>query len=538
MVLRVLIICALAVSSHFCKTVRSPRKKIDKRALTSTIERDSSWGFLRFNVDWSAVTANEKELYEKYIDPAFVYFSNALQVHQITSSSLWDEFYYNENDYCKSFFEKYTGKVIENTDMLVMITMEYNSDDGYIAYSTNCGYDPETDQPIATLLNFNKAYMEVTDNTVDELISTSIHELAHSLGFNYDDMGYFKKSDGSSYSNSELFTTLNIRGLTDQIFLSTPKVKELARKEFGCSDLPGVQLENQGGDGSLYQHWDKRMMATDYMMPDSMLSDIVYSDISLAVFEDSGWYNPDYSYATEINFGYGQGCDFIEEKCIVNEEAIAEEFCTDTETMFCDFSYLSYGYCGLYEDSEIPQEFQYFSDETIGGDYFNDYCPLNEGTYDCRSEFTATSDYGEKFGLNCRCVEGTFSKAGNTEYHASCHQITCNSDSFDVKIGSVTVTCNTDGEEISIKGYSGTMICPPFDRICADAPCRNMCYGGKCVNGLCENGGDADNFKGIDYPDYGNFSDYDTSDGDSSDESGSEAGFIMIYILHLIAGLY
>lgn len=523
MLIRILTLCGVFVSASFCKTVPAPERKSKHRELATTVERDSSWGTMRFYVDWSALTSEEKTEYEIYVDAAFNYFSNALKVHQITSSSVWDDFY-NDNSYCQELYDRYEGKVIEGTDMLVVITSEYNAEESYAGYSTSCGEDPVTDQPIATLIMLNKAYIDTSENNKDEFIMLMTHELCHSLGFSFSDMQNFKKSDGSTYSTSELFTTMTVRGMDDQLFLSTPKVKQYARDLFGCSDLPGVQLENQGGSGSLFQHWDKRMMGTEFMNPQILSNDVVYSKLTLAVLEDSGWYKPDYSYGSDINFGYEKGCDFIENKCIVDEQPISDEFCVNTDYKYCDFSYLSFGYCYLTTDSDIPSEFQYFSDSTLGGDYYLDYCPVNERAYDCRGAFTGRSNRGEQFCLNCRCVEGSFSLSGSVVYDSSCHEVTCNSDSFDVTIGSVTVTCTTDGEELSIEGYQGTMICPKYDRICADPPCRNNCFGEKCVNGVCSNGGDGYNFEGELYPDYGqDTSSSSTSQSSSSGSSNSES---------------
>lgn len=42
---------------------------------------------------------------------------------------------------------------------------------------------------------------------------------------------------------------------------------------------------------------------------------IVISKISLALFEDSGWYGVDYSYADELFWGKNQGCAFTDSTC-------------------------------------------------------------------------------------------------------------------------------------------------------------------------------------------------------------------------------
>jgi leishmanolysin-like peptidase len=39
----------------------------------------------------------------------------------------------------------------------------------------------------------------------------------------------------------------------------TPRVREEARRHFGCSDLEGAELEDQGEEGTAMTHWEKRL---------------------------------------------------------------------------------------------------------------------------------------------------------------------------------------------------------------------------------------------------------------------------------------
>ena len=43
------------------------------------------------------------------------------------------------------------------------------------------------------------------------------------------------------------------------------------------------------------------------------------SPLTLALFEDSGWYKAEYSMSSISPFGHGVGCDFVYEDCI-NED--------------------------------------------------------------------------------------------------------------------------------------------------------------------------------------------------------------------------
>ena len=62
-------------------------------------------------------------------------------------------------------------------------------------------------------------------------------------------------------------------------------------------------------------HWEKTVMGNDYMTATTQ-PHMVISDITLALFEDSGWYMPNYTYAEEYNgnhshwWGKNRGCDF------------------------------------------------------------------------------------------------------------------------------------------------------------------------------------------------------------------------------------
>ena len=51
------------------------------------------------------------------------------------------------------------------------------------------------------------------------------------------------------------------------------------------------------------------------------------SNITLALFEDSGWYKVDYTKAQAVPWGKDKGCEFLEAKCI-NKKKIKKSFLT------------------------------------------------------------------------------------------------------------------------------------------------------------------------------------------------------------------
>jgi leishmanolysin-like peptidase len=94
----------------------------------------------------------------------------------------------------------------------------------------------------------------------------------------------------------------------------TPKVREEARKHFNCSILEGAELEDQGGEGTALTHWEKRILENEAMTGTHTQSP-VFSRITLALMEDSGWYRANYSMASPLSWGKNLGCNFVMKSC-------------------------------------------------------------------------------------------------------------------------------------------------------------------------------------------------------------------------------
>jgi leishmanolysin len=155
----------------------------------------------------------------------------------------------------------------------------------------------------------------------------------------------------------------------------------------------------------------------EYMGGNLSTDDPSYSVLTLALFEDTGWYKVDWSWATPLNFGKGAGCAFHTDSCITSSGQPAfDEFCVDTERQQkCDYNNLHTGQCGIatHRNGGIPPEFQWFPDtpDKGGTDAWLDYCPVIEA-YSNRSCRGTTPSYkspyiGETIGFNSKCIEGT-----------------------------------------------------------------------------------------------------------------------------------
>ena len=75
----------------------------------------------------------------------------------------------------------------------------------------------------------------------------------------------------------------------------TPRVVDEVRRHFDCPTLEGAELEDQGGDGTAFTHWEKRIFQNEAMTGTVHTAKPVYTRLTFALLEDSGWYIPDYS---------------------------------------------------------------------------------------------------------------------------------------------------------------------------------------------------------------------------------------------------
>ena len=196
-----------------------------------------------------------------------------------------------------------------------------------------------------------------------------------------------------------------------------------------------MELENHGNVGfnnagckQRESHWEARISNDALMVATSLSYSQRILPMTLAVFEDSGWYEVDYTMAgfaheqsylnldttqsgykqfvKGIDTGYQKGCGFARDnKCITSSGAATDEiFCTDIAkekdgTAFlnkqkhtdynvelqqgpgfgCHANRMAYGTCSASEGSSFkgPSQYKYFSGFSVsyGPSVQNDFCP-------------------------------------------------------------------------------------------------------------------------------------------------------------------
>ena len=123
-------------------------------------------------------------------------------------------------------------------------------------------------------------------------VSVAIHEILHAMAFSSSLFPWFRDAKGEPRTPRDglsgfpplqngvwVASSNTIREATvdgqRRHFVVLPKVlplglglelcaaRQVARSHFGCQSLTGIPLEEQGGDGTAFSHWDARIMHTE-----------------------------------------------------------------------------------------------------------------------------------------------------------------------------------------------------------------------------------------------------------------------------------
>ena len=429
-----------------------------------------------------------------------------------------------------------TGAGIASTDTAIFVTARHTSscDSGTLAYASHC-QQASDDRPTFGRINFCPGMLppSVTDAGYEELLATALHELTHVLAFSSSLFPYYRDDAGVertprdtwgdpadefySYPLNDYIASgatisyasergmdcawgaaagwvgANVPfGLTGKVpsscvaRLSTPRVRAAARAFFGCERLEGAELENQDTSAAFVQgsHWEARTLAGEYMAAYSFPGAKV-SAITLAAFEDSGWYAAAYlngdKWVKGRDWGYKQGCAFALERCSAANAGSPPHFylgAQDTLGSLCsvDRSAPAYTDTAAYP-TPLPPQYQYFADPSKGGAAARyDYCPAVTGfaspSWLCSST-TPTIAYGEVAGVGSKCHVSTLrhgSPLPATGSYGGCYRVTCaaGGQAYTLAAASgATATCASDGALATFAGYGGSVVCGDPAALCS-----------------------------------------------------------------------
>ncbi|KPA80247.1 putative mitochondrial major surface protease gp63, putative,leishmanolysin [Leptomonas pyrrhocoris] len=332
-----------------------------------------------------------------------------------------------------------------------------------IAWATTCQNFADTGRPSVGVSNVSPKYISADPTTVRVIT----HELLHALGFSI-----------NSFLSRGMYTTRGLRGKGRSPVLVSSNVVAKAREQYGCPSLRYMELEDEGGDGTVYSHWKRRSAKDELMAGISGVGH--YTALTIAAMEDMGFYKGNYTNAEPMSYGRNAGCTLSTSKCVIDGVSqFPEMFCASSDNaMTCTSDHTALGSCGVYQyKSDLPPYFQYFSNPTYGGaDPLMDYCPYIEEYSNSNCSTDTGILLGSTYGVNSRCLDvpSGFAYGGRTSpvLLAICAEVQCNSPTYSVKVaGASSFTACTPGATLSLPHLSpsfssGSLTCPRYDDVC------------------------------------------------------------------------
>ncbi|XP_076455819.1 leishmanolysin-like peptidase [Babylonia areolata] len=419
-----------------------------------------------------------------------------------------------------------------------------------VAYAAHCQQERALDRPVAGYFSICPHSISDSWQERQQLRSTMKHEILHALGFTAGLYAFYRDSDGNPLTKRSQLTGKPVKfdgkramymwsdktvkqftradwsvytGPTRKVIsmMVTPKVKREVREHFGCPTLEGAELEDQGVDGTAITHWEKRIFENE-AMTGTYTQNSVISRITLAMMEDTGWYEADYSMAQDYEWGKGLGCEFVTKSCyhwistrLARNESIYPycrrvkrgELWTD-----CTHNRHAVALCNLVEYAgPLPEQYQYFSEHQLqgvkpgqenrygGSVMLANYCPyLQEFSWTSQRRTIRGSSclmkenslkidgnfFGEYYGEHSRCFkhdgQWLLYKCGrvNTPQHSGsgCYKVRCDkSTGLWVEVGNQSYPCYHEGyvHRLSFlfnSGYlhTGAIVCPACSDVCSE----------------------------------------------------------------------
>ena len=431
-----------------------------ERNMTKRKTADLSFHRLRIKADFSSfiqmddVDDDDYEKCKEFIVETLNLFGEFLRITKVVGTfSNVEEI--KEN--CKiSKIDSNWENFFDNYDVIIFPFFSKDLKKSILASACRCLYDKDG-RSYAGYLKINPKITFFKKNSETYFKHIVFHEITHVLLF-----------------NPSIFQKLGMMGRLEndnrRCAIISKKALSKAKEHFGCTRLTGIPLEDHDNTDYSCGHWESRYMLGDYMISTDYLDNVI-SDITLALFEDSGIFSVQYYSGGLFKFGKGKGCKFFNQKCIESVGANIKtlfngEFCTDYNKEICSNSRISKGTCILndivVQDGFIPSircpVCSQTEKETLK-DYYPNSCNLG-----------IEVNYGEKMGDSSFCFMSSLvpSNRANPRAKPICYEIECDTRNRNiiVNIDSSKVICPTRGGTQTLSGFKGYIECPKYTDLC------------------------------------------------------------------------
>ena len=479
-------IISIIYSHKRCGTDSLPKKEpkfIDLYGEHKRFLQDIQWNPIRIYIDYTALN-NQKlksEITNETYDSVKRIITKSVEIYQKILKVK------RSNSKLKSVpcGDKYSidpnlEKDGVDADIIINPFIDTNSEANVEAYAIFCYLDSTTNRPVIGEIGFGKSLDFKKQNSFEYHVLLTLHEINHILCFHNDLAAYFIDENGNKRPDDYTIATISINGINKKV-IKSPKVMEAAKKHFGCNDIKGLELENHGGEGTAGSHWEARLMLGDFMIGESYGENVI-SEITLALFEDSGWYKTNPYTGGLFKYGKNGGCDFLNLKCIKDGSTqFYNEFSIkDNPSPMCLAGRSGRGFSSLSKGNKpLPNEYRYWVDSNKGGYESADYCPVSwfkdEDNY--YFGFSCTIGVklydGEIISPDSLCFISSLNIPGKTITERSiCYNVECKSSTrvylvtlqFDSK--DYKIECPTAGAKLKIDGLNGEILCPDYNLMC------------------------------------------------------------------------
>ncbi|CAG9465497.1 unnamed protein product [Pedinophyceae sp. YPF-701] len=373
------------------------------------------------------------------------------------------------------------GAGVPDADVVLYVTAETSigsqvlCDGGFSAFGAPCSFD-STGRPLAGVVNLCPRDRALPDAEIGQTVDLVLHEALHALGFSSASLSRFVDGDGARVPRSQVVQNVGGRN-----YVVTPGAAQAARDQFSCPELPGAALENDGSSATLSSHWEARLHDNELMLGATEGRRALLSRLTLALLDDSGWYDVDVESGAMLQYGLGAGCGVVEARCGVDDQALRDLglVCSPSEEMTCSYDHLTYGDCRT----------------TL----FADGCPqvVASDQGECQNELRQGSlgDLGMHYGAYSRCLPlqpgGIRRRGSRYTERAGCFRTSCSGGQLMVSVGGSAPFACPAGETVDLADVSifeGTIgPCPDSSTICPSLSCPDDCSGnGQCIAGKCE----------------------------------------------------
>jgi len=238
---------------------------------------------------------------------------------------------------CYAWDLPFDAAAARNAHTVVIVTVTPHataSGNSAIAWARPCYFSTATKRPVVVHLNVasNAGLWSPLSTEEPYQRRAILGELLRALGFSqYQVKNWISwAADGKSATPQTNVVVSKVEsryGNPLVRYITTPSAVSRAASYFGCSTLPGIELENwedekgvvhSNGNNYVRHNYrsslEKRVYLRDVLAPNLNANPKV-TVATLAVMEATGWYAPVYEAAEEPNWGGGQGCAFATGHC-------------------------------------------------------------------------------------------------------------------------------------------------------------------------------------------------------------------------------